>query len=1128
MPFHTVLEMKYFYFVFLFLLAYSASTQQAETWMQLGHSDRVRCVNLTPDAKYAVTGSDDHTLKLWNIANGQLIRTFNGHHGLIYGVQISADGKTIYSCSWDDKRTLKWDALTGKILKQYVSYSSPASVIALSNDNKLLACTTPEGIFILNTSDFSLNRKMVLVKAKLIKFSADDKQLFVATEEYQNEKIITYSLGTGAVINSFSSIYSPESMDIRKDHLLISNYEEVTCIDLKTKLKTIQIAKDSLRIRSACMNKSETLIAYGLEDGSINLTTFNGKVLKNLDGDVVDFAKKHTGTINQLQFSEDGSFLITASNDWTSKVYSVSSGKVIRNLSSSSEYIQSISLSGHGNYLAIASGHLETGNHVGVWDLNRGKLFPFYPKEDPNLFYSHVAFSPRNKTIASANTNGNISWYSFPHSGAMGNISFGNSPMTCVAITPNGKNYVGGTKEGKLIFWRPDRNKSETMETDKNGIASLSISPDGKEIALGTFDGKLLRYDYESKTMIQKIEANTVNAGYYDTSNVMAYGSITSMTLDEHFAMKSASIMAVAFSADSKLVATCGGSWIKLFDVSTGQIIQHIKQYGAGFCSINFSADGKYLCSGGADFSVRLYEVSSGALLKSFLGHQNEVRTVLFSTNQKYLISGSLDTQIKVWDITTGNVLLTYIVMQGGNDYVITNPQGYYFATKGAAKVLSFRIGNEIYPFEQFDLKYNRPDIILNDISKFAFTNEKDNQNVPLIKSYYVAYQKRLKRAGFEENQLGSTFHVPILTIIAGEIPLSTKLPMINFNVKAEDNLYNLKSINVWVNDVPLYGMKGKTVNGKKVNELISVTLSNEKNRITISCMNEKGVESYKESFEVVYEGGVVNYKTYFVGIGISNYKDAEFNLKYAEKDVQDLSKMFQQKNAEVFLLTNENATKENILRLKEKLMQTSVNDKVIISLSGHGLLSKALDFYYATYDIDFKQPEINGLLYDDLESILDGIPARNKLLLVDACHSGEIDKEEPIQRSEGPAQQGVSGIVSRGSALILDSNSIGLENSFELMQDLFSDLSNGNGAIVISAAGGKEYALESAQWNNGVFSYCVLNALQNGAADTNQDKKTTVEELKNFVSSQVQILTGGKQKPTSRRENIENNWEVW
>lgn len=77
--------------------------------------------------------------------------------------------------------------------------------------------------------------------------------------------------------------------------------------------------------------------------------------------------------------------------------------------------------------------------------------------------------------------------------------------------------------------------------------------------------------------------------------------------------------------------------------------------------------------------------------------------------------------------------------------------------------------------------------------------------------------------------------------------------------------------------------------------------------------------------------------------------------------------------------------------------MNTTVNDKVIISINGHGLLSDSLDFYYGTYDINFADPKTKGLKYEALEALLDGIPARKKLLLIDACHSGALDKEEII-----------------------------------------------------------------------------------------------------------------------------------
>ena len=48
-----------------------------------------------------VSGSDDKTIKLWNVKTGQEIRTLKGHDGYVYSVNFSPDGKTLVSGSWD-------------------------------------------------------------------------------------------------------------------------------------------------------------------------------------------------------------------------------------------------------------------------------------------------------------------------------------------------------------------------------------------------------------------------------------------------------------------------------------------------------------------------------------------------------------------------------------------------------------------------------------------------------------------------------------------------------------------------------------------------------------------------------------------------------------------------------------------------------------------------------------------------------------------------------------------------------------------------------------------------------------------------------------------------------------------
>jgi uncharacterized caspase-like protein len=60
------------------------------------------------------------------------------------------------------------------------------------------------------------------------------------------------------------------------------------------------------------------------------------------------------------------------------------------------------------------------------------------------------------------------------------------------------------------------------------------------------------------------------------------------------------------------------------------------------------------------------------------------------------------------------------------------------------------------------------------------------------------------------------------------------------------------------------------------------------------------------------------------------------------------------------------------------------------------------------------------------------------------------------------------------------------------------------------------------------VFTYSLLSGLKNGTADQNKDGKITVTELKDFVSQEVERLTDGRQKPTSRKENLEFDFVIW
>ena len=566
---------------------------------------------------------------------------------------------------------------------------------------------------------------------------------------------------------------------------------------------------------------------------------------------------------------------------------------------------------------------------------------------------------------------------------------------------------------------------------------------------------------------------------------------------------------------------------IDLSKKKTVAVADYLYDFNIGSADFNKSDD--VVMIGQTNGEILLWDWKKNQTELCFSAHSGSISSVRFNNNGRFMVSAGNDGLMKIWD-RKGKLLGNFVALSSTqNDYIISTADNFYFSTPASLKAISFKSGISFYSFDQFDLKYNRPDIVL---SRLGYADSS------LVTAYHKAYLKRIKKMGFTEDQLSGEFHIPETEITNFEYMPVIDEKDIEIELNFNDSKYKLDRYNIWINEVPLFGMAGKSlrsVNTSAYHVKEKIELMQGENKIQVSCLNGKGAESYKESVWITYEPEKpVMPEKYLVAVSVSEYADARFNLKYAVKDGRDMAILFAGKNAIVDTLFNQNATRENILALKHKLMQTNVDDEVILYISGHGLLDNNYDFYFATYDMNFENPAEKGILYDDIEGLLDGIPARKKLLLMDACHSGEVDKDAPeAQEAVADLGEGMTGkvttVVPRGIIITgMERSGLGLQNSFELMQELFANLSRGSGAVVISAASGTGYALESAEWNNGVFTYCILNGLKNLAADANGDKSVSVTELKDYVGKEVERLTGGVQKPTSRRENLEFDWGLW
>lgn len=100
-----------------------------------GHRDAIYAAELSPDGKLLATGSYDQKVKLWNVATGEAVRTLHGHNDAVYDVAFHPNGQMLASASGD--RTVKlWNVATGERLDTLNQPEKEQYAVAFSSDGK--------------------------------------------------------------------------------------------------------------------------------------------------------------------------------------------------------------------------------------------------------------------------------------------------------------------------------------------------------------------------------------------------------------------------------------------------------------------------------------------------------------------------------------------------------------------------------------------------------------------------------------------------------------------------------------------------------------------------------------------------------------------------------------------------------------------------------------------------------------------------------------------------------------------------------------------------------------------------------------------------------------------------------
>lgn len=702
--------------------------------------------------------------------------------------------------------------------------------------------------------------------------------------------------------------------------------------------------------------------------------------------------------------------------------------------------------------------------------------------------------------------------------------------------------YAGSVnaKSAGLHFWGMDGELKEYVKIHYSVGSILTVSSDGRYVAFleGSSQNTLWIYSIGDKVRrIARIKADW-----------LGMAKACRFTSDSHELLVLSHVINDSMGWSLQIIkCDINGrklSSLKLFDV--GQIA------GQGIASI--SPDGTRVAAlyqpfGTTTGSLYVWETANGKLITEIPVTENMLGgSLVFNSNGRLLAAGA-GYQTTIWNLEnhkSATFMMTFTDVINGNfqrklnamssqsiseeqkqeiylelarsglEWIIYTPDLYFDCSRYGGELLAVASDVSSASIDQLALKYNRPDIILDRLGIVDKTT---------VDHYRAIYEKRVARLGY--SSIADSGALPSAEIISSK----QDGKFIDLTFKLVSTSGDLKQYNVFVNDVPLFGAAGKSVTGQLAELTEHIELTSGRNKIEITCRNDGGMESFR-AFTWADYGEPTKGNLFYLGFGVSNYKNPELNLKYAAQDAKDLATAFARMkphygkvSGKVF--TDQEVTIDTLKRVKTMLKNTKVDDTFVLFIAGHGMYDRTDEgtYYFLPHEADPDNLKETAAPFELIEDLLQGIPPRNKLFLMDTCESGELEDDAVTQylasaKARGFIPRSIRGLKAQSS----DSTPVRTAKRtylYDRDRFIYNDLMRRSGAVVFSSCRGGELSYESDEIKNGFFTQALLNALGAGKGDTDGDKILTTEELYKYVNSSVSGWSGNLQNPTIDRDNI-------